>query len=378
MGVSSYIFDIGIVIYLYQKNQSLQEVGGFFIAQLLPAILVLFSGEIIDYFQSKNVLIISNLCKILIFISIIFVKNIWFIYCVTFIYNLLLEFERNMTQVLVSYLCKKEDIFRVNSVLNVVDGAIMVIIPIIVAIMTEKTSLNLLIIIASLALSLTILGISFISRKKTILSTNSRKIMCGRVYLDLFKNKKIRNLSLLWMVFMICIGITGPLEIVMIETILNKSSFFYGVGNTIEGIGLLFASIIVTFIARKYYYYSIIPIGMACAACSYLIIGLSPTISFYLIGAFFVGITSTLCPMGFRNELQMICEENMIGRCLASVRFFVISARLAGTLITSTFVHEKYIRMVYILVTFILIISFFYIYLNKDYYLEPNKQKPAN
>ena len=100
---------------------------------------------------------------------------------------------------------------------------------------------------------------------------------------------------------MICIGITGPLEIV-------------------------------TFIARKYYYYSIIPIGMACAACSYLIIGLSPNISFYLIGAFFVGITSTLCPMGFRNELQMICEEDTIGGYLASVRFFVISARLTGTL----------------------------------------------
>ena len=43
-GFAGYIYDIGIVIYLFQETESVVAIGGFFVSQFLPAFIVLIMG----------------------------------------------------------------------------------------------------------------------------------------------------------------------------------------------------------------------------------------------------------------------------------------------------------------------------------------------
>ena len=62
-GFASYIYDIGVVIYLFQETESVTVIGGFFVAQLLPAFLILVIGGIIDKYNKKVLMIFSNIVK---------------------------------------------------------------------------------------------------------------------------------------------------------------------------------------------------------------------------------------------------------------------------------------------------------------------------
>lgn len=88
-GFAGYIYDIGIVIYLFGETQSVAVIGGFFISQLLPAFIILLSGGIIDRFNKKNLIICSNLAKVVIFLFLMMNRNLYAIYIATFFFNLM-------------------------------------------------------------------------------------------------------------------------------------------------------------------------------------------------------------------------------------------------------------------------------------------------
>ena len=43
---ASYIFDVGVLIYLYSETESMAVVSGFFLTQILPALFTMFFGNI--------------------------------------------------------------------------------------------------------------------------------------------------------------------------------------------------------------------------------------------------------------------------------------------------------------------------------------------
>ena len=53
-GFGSYVYDVGIAIYLFEQTQSVAVMGGFFVSQLLLAIIILFTGKIIDQYNKKR------------------------------------------------------------------------------------------------------------------------------------------------------------------------------------------------------------------------------------------------------------------------------------------------------------------------------------
>ena len=90
-GFAGYIYDIGIVIYLFSQTKSVAAIGGFFISQFLPALIILFTGKLIDTHNKKMLMFLSNLAKAAVFFLLLFEANIVFIYVATFFMNLLLS-----------------------------------------------------------------------------------------------------------------------------------------------------------------------------------------------------------------------------------------------------------------------------------------------
>ena len=81
--ITLYIYDIWIVIFLYQRGAV--ELSGFFISQLLPAVLMLFFGVTIDKFDRKKVLIITKVFRIIMVILLLTNQSTMAIYAITFI-----------------------------------------------------------------------------------------------------------------------------------------------------------------------------------------------------------------------------------------------------------------------------------------------------
>lgn len=132
-GFASYIYDVGIVIYLFSNTQSVGVVGGFFVSQLLPAIIILFTGKMIDSHSKNMLMAAANLLKGLIFVLLLFSQSIWVIYLVTFFMNLILEFEGNTLSAFMVNAFSKEHLLKVSSVINLLDSASLLVAPAIAA-----------------------------------------------------------------------------------------------------------------------------------------------------------------------------------------------------------------------------------------------------
>lgn len=342
-----YLYDIGIVIYLFDETQSVAVVGGFFVSQLLPAFIILLSGALIDRYNKKNLLVLSNLGKAAIFALLICVQNIWVIYIATFVLNFLLEFENNAYQAFMTNVFEKKKLLKMASIINLLESASMIIAPVSAAFITMYLSFqaNLILAIALFVFS----AITYMLLKSYPYETmdKAERLAGGKGYFKIIKDKKVFTTIIFWSLFMLCIGIAGPLEISMIEDVLGMPSAYYGIGNTVEGVGMLLASGLILGILRRLNSKDIILIGLFCAAFSYLLIGVSHTIWIYFIGAGVVGVTAALCPLGFKTDIQLNSEGDVIGRTFATARFVVLLSRMAGAVLVGWALRLFDIREIY-------------------------------
>lgn len=362
-GFAGYIYDIGIVIYLFSQTKSVAAIGGFFISQFLPALIILFTGKLIDTHNQKMLMFLSNLAKAAVFFLLLFEANIVFIYVATFFMNLLLEFESNTTQALMANLFSKGNLFKAASVINLLDSASLILAPVCASVIATNFSIQANLIIDIILYGIT--GLLYLLLPSGILGNIEKQKEEKKGYASIIKNKRILCTVLFWNFFMLCIGIASPLEISMIEDTLGMSSSWYGIGNTVEGIGMLLASGFVLGIIKKLKPESIILLGLFSAAMSYGVIGIAGNIGVYLFGAGLVGVTSTFCPLGFKTAVQIQSETNLVGRTFTASRFTILITRMIGSLLVGGMLTLWNIRVIYYLLAgFLVIIAVAYYFVN--------------
>lgn len=362
-GFAGYIYDIGIVIYLFSQTKSVAVIGGFFISQFLPALIILFTGKLIDTHNQKMLMFLSNLAKAAVFFLLLFEANIVFIYVATFFMNLLLEFESNTTQALMANLFAKGNLFKAASVINLLDSASLILAPVCASVIATNFSIQVNLVIDIILYGIT--GFLYLLLPSGILGNMEKEKEEKKGYASIIKNKRILCTVLFWNFFMLCIGIASPLEISMIEDTLGMSSLWYGIGNTVEGIGMLLASGFVLGIIKKLKPESIILLGLFSAAMSYGVIGIAGNIGVYLFGAGLVGVTSTFCPLGFKTAVQIQSETNLVGRTFTASRFTILITRMIGSLLVGGMLTVWNIRVIYYLLAgFLVIIAMAYYFVN--------------
>ena len=62
---ASYIFDVGVLIYLYSETESMAVVSGFFLTQILPALFTMFFGKYIDKYRKNRIVCLLNISKVI-------------------------------------------------------------------------------------------------------------------------------------------------------------------------------------------------------------------------------------------------------------------------------------------------------------------------
>lgn len=353
--ISNYIFDIGILIYLYDSTKSPSVISGYFISQLLPVFLLLFLGGTIDKFNKKYLVIITIILRLFFLILILINKNMFIIYLTSFILNLLYEFEGNIINSIIPELISKNKIIKISSLKNVVDSCSMILGPILASLIIISTNVNINIIINIFCYCIIFISFIFfdICNSKVIIQRSLCKITSFTPSIIL-KNKKIIPIIIYWSLFMFFIGLTAPLEIIKITDVLQQPSSFYGVGNSIEGIGMLLASFFLLNFCHKFKSFEIIRLGLLISTFGYIIIGFSNHIYIYFIGAFFVGVTASFCPIGFKSSIQLNTNTEILGRTFTISRFIILVFRLIGTLSLSFILKKVPIEIIYYFTSFIL------------------------
>ena len=357
---ASYIFDIGVLVYLYNETESLAIVGTFFTLQLIPALLILIFGRTIDLYSRKRLIAFVNLFKALTLSLAIFYHGLIIIFLVNFLFNTFLEFERNIFYAFIPETFEQKDLIKISSAINIIDSVCMLLAPIMATTLAKNFSLA-----ANIYINMTLCFLAFISYLSLKYSNNhanfNHEDRSNKPKIKIYDSEVIKNIKhillvvISWMLFMLCIGVTTPMEIVMIQKELGMSSTYYGIGNTFEGIGMMISSyIIYKFSDRlKTNTTLIIKVGLLTSALSYLIIGFSGNIYVYLIGAILVGITSCLVPMGFKTTIQMVIKNEIMGRVFAATRFLVLISRIIGTTLIGVILNIYSIRAIYICISIV-------------------------
>ena len=273
--------------------------------------------------------------------------------------NLILEFEGNTLSAFMVNAFSKERLFKVSSVINLLDSASLLTAPSIAAFIAMTFPIQANIIIDVLLFLLTSVFFLFIKTNSMVEQTQIEKFEKENSWKEILKNKNVIKTIAFWNIFMLCIGLAAPLEISMIEGTLKMPSAYYGFGNTVEGIGMVIASVFILGIIRKLKPIYIISIGLFSAAASYLMIGISRNIWMYFLGACLVGMTATFCPLGFKTEIQLKCNPAAVGRTFTVGRFTILLSRTAGSLIVGKMLSFVDIRIVYYGICSILLLTAF-------------------
>ncbi len=359
-----YIYDVLLIFLLYDKNMA--ALSGFFLATILPGLIVMFTGVVFDKFDKKKTLVLINVIKIIIMPLIIFSNNLILLYIITFVNSCLMEVSLNGNTIFAKQITNKDRLKMFLSKFNFISSGATIIGPVvsgIVIVYFENNSNNTSLIIISiieicLIISTILLKFITIETQENI-KINKKKIM--KVNLKNF-NKNVFKMSIMWCVFMFVVGMGLPLEIKYIQSILGLNVQYYALGNSIEGVGNLFIAVFLMIYIRKLNIFICIKSGLIMSALAYIIIGSAPNLIIYSVGAALVGMAAGIIPFSFKMFFQICVEDRILGRVYSSARFFVLLSRISGIFCVNVFIAFTNIRLMYYIMSIICVLLFLLIH----------------
>ena len=282
-------------------------------------------------------------------------RDIWCIYAVTFGMNLILEFEGSTISALIANVFAKGHLFKAASVINFVDSFSMIVTPLCASVLALyfRVDINLVLSCALYMVTAFSYGfITFIHVPQDSYIDGDKKL---KVYMNLVRNKRILGTVFFWNIFMFCIGLASPLEVSMIEEKLQMPSQWYGIGNAVEGMGMLVASAFVLGKIRK--------LRPSTVICTWAYLRSHEPDCDWDFGKY-MGLFSRSCPWGyhcdilsswFQNGDSDEAEPESVGRTFAVSRFFILLSRMGGSLIVGQMLKLWNIRMLYLGIAGVLI-----------------------
>ena len=165
------IYLIVLPLYILNITQNLKFTGIFFAAVNLPTTIIsIFIGTIIEKFNKKNIILISDfLTSISYFILFLYFKNsnsLIFLFLISLIINIISKFFEIASKVLFSEINIPETLEKYNGLQSFLENTVMIIGPVIGTYLFTTFSFNLILIIVSLSYFLSFLQELFIKYEK--------------------------------------------------------------------------------------------------------------------------------------------------------------------------------------------------------------------
>ena len=248
------IYLIVLPLYILNITQNLKFTGIFFAAVNLPTTIIsIFIGTIIEKFNKKNIILISDfLTSISYFILFLYFKNsnsLIFLFFISLIINIISKFFEIASKVLFSEINTPETLEKYNGLQSFLENTVMIIGPVIGTYLFATFSFNLILIIVSLSYFLSFLQELFIKyEKNTNLSKEKSNFFKDfKEGISYIKSKKI-VFNFFVLVMFLNFFIANNDEIINPGILIKKygiSEKLFGFSVTLYGVGSVFAGIFI-------------------------------------------------------------------------------------------------------------------------------------
>ncbi|QQZ63855.1 MFS transporter [Paenibacillus sonchi] len=349
--LGAYIFDIGIIVELYKISGSTIAVGGFFIVQFIPSlILTPIAGALIDRLNQKYILLFVNILRGAAVALLLVHLSIETIYIVAVILGICDETSSSTISSIIPQTTPSEDISKINSVLSTTDSVNMIFGPAIAGLLITLAGINGSISAVIFTFILAGLMILFIEYKyeKAVIEKSKHFITEIKEGLEIVtKSKLVKKIILIWGFLLIGIGATGSLIVIMLSDYMHLPTESYGWIMTAEGIGLVIGSVLIIRKKKPYHHYDLIVVGMILLGVSLMITSFADNL-FVVLGAYLlVGLGAASAPNGIRTTLQTELPKEILGRVFTTTRFIINTLRTLSIAIASILSKFMSLRIIF-------------------------------
>ena len=359
--LGDYIYDIAIIVYLYQETGSSLVLGSFFIFQFVPTLIFTpFIGTLIDKLDKKKIIIFTNILRGLTLITLLFNISTQTIFLTTLILGICDELNRATNNSIIPQVVETNQITKANSILSILDSSTMIIGPIIASFLLSTTSINGSIIINALSFLLSGIIISLIKINNIHITIKKENFFyeVKKGLKVIFKDAFVKNIIIIWGLLLIGVGITGSFIVILVTDYMGLPYASYGWLTAAEGAGIAISSLFI--IKNKNINTVNLTIyGLFFLGIGTLITALSSNIIIVIFAYLIIGFGASTAPIGIRSLLQINISKNMIGRVFTSVRFIVTSLRTLSISIFSVLAGYINLRFIFVIAASIIFLSSF-------------------
>lgn len=355
------VFYIALPFYLYNMTGSAAATGLMFIAETLPRLLLSpVAGVLVDRWDRRKTMIVTDLSRALILIFLLFVRSVewlWLLYLVAFLHNTFSTFYGPAKCAILPMLVKKEDLFAANSLAQFSGSLSSIAGPALGGALLGLAGIGSVIFFDILSFVFSALMLFFIRvplkcpedlpdkipeetprnaiEKKTALSEKSFSF--ARMWAELkdglieaWKNQLIRGLLIFMWLTCICQGIAAIFYLIFIKDVAHCSPIQFGWICTMDGVGCLLGSLFIYRLEKRIGKMLMIIAGNFFVVLLLLMQIKFPFFIMLLITNALFGIALVGVNVSYNTILQTEIHQSRLGRLFAIRSFFTSLMSLAG------------------------------------------------
>lgn len=317
---------VAISLWIYSETRSAAAVSIAISSMFAGSLLVsLWAGVIVDYFDRKRIMIISDLVRAVLVALIPFLMgvNIWFVYLDLILISASTGFFRPAIFSVVPQVVRRNDLLPANSFMSAMDTGTEVAGPALAGIVAAKFGYAPLLFLDAgtyLVSAACIVAMNV----RPVLTEGVRKVARG-VWDGVREGiQYIHEDSLQWGLFVLLLPVAvvgaglNALQTPLAKGVIGISDSEFGSFQAIWGLGFVVASFLLGWYGGRFQRYVVVLAGYFLMFVAAALMGLSGSFLALVAAAFAVGFSNTLYYVGLNTTLMEYSPQHLLGRVIST------------------------------------------------------------
>lgn len=343
---------IAMPLLVYGLTESALQMGVMYFFETIPILIIsIFSGVLVDRYEKKRIMIISNVAQtILVFLIAALYHfnyiNIFYLYLIGFLLSLSGVFFSVANESIIPSIIEKEKIIKFNSTFELYKTFASLIGPLLggIVISTSSNPVNALIFTGFSFFPVTII-IFFLKEKHTLISPIKNSIIknAQEGLTFVLKNRILLQLLIITLILNLIHGSISAMFIFFCKEELNLNSFYIGLIVSISAGFQILASLGIPYIYKRIKSFRILTDLQALSAVGIVLMSLSKTSILLVVGKSITEVPVIFFNIVNRTLRQEITPLEILGRVNGINRMIsMASVPIAGL---ASGIATQYIRV---------------------------------
>ncbi len=333
---------IAISLWIYSETKSASAVS-IAISSIFagPLIAGLWAGVVVDYFDRKRIMIISDLVRaaLVALIPFLITVSLWLVYLDLVLISVATAFFRPAKFSVLPQVVRRNDLMPANSFVSATDTGTEIVGPALAGIIAVKFGYAPLLYIDAgtyLVSAICILAMSVPS----LLAEAARKVTLRSVWDGVREGLQyIRGDSLQWGLFVLLFPVAlvgaslNALQTPLAKGAVGISDSEFGSFQAIWGVGFVVASLMLGWYGARLQRHILVLGGYFLVFVATAVMGLSTSLLFLVVTAFGVGFANTLYYVGLSTTIMEHSPQRVLGRVISTRQFAISVVRVASPLL---------------------------------------------